>query len=117
MLQTFNLAENVIGIIIDSYVDEDLTESLQQEVLEKMKKFGKINLFLEIRKGRELSVKAFFKNAHFNIEHSNGFNKVAVVSDLTWLKGAMVFKDILTEAKIETFPNSERLKALSWISQ
>ncbi|WP_373055696.1 STAS/SEC14 domain-containing protein [Zunongwangia sp. H14] len=117
MPQTFSLADNVIGFIIDSNVDEEIAESLQQEVLQKMQKYGKVNLFLEIRKGKEISTKAFLKNVLFNIRHSGDFHKIAIVSDLKWLKGAMSFKDILVAAEIQNFPNNERLTALSWISQ
>ncbi|MDT0675482.1 STAS/SEC14 domain-containing protein [Autumnicola musiva] len=117
MLDTFSFADHIVGVIIDSHLDKDTTESLQQKLLEKLKKHQRVNLFVEVQKESEISADAFIKNMQFNFKHIGEFHKIAIVSDINWLKGAMSLKDIVVEANIETFPHKDRLKALNWISE
>ena len=117
MISTFEFADNTVGVMVDSSLDNELMEDLQAKIREKLRIHDEINLFFEIRKGNKMSFKAFLNQMKFNVDHAGQFNKVAVVTDLDWLQNSMVLKDFIMSADIKSFPNQDRIKALSWIAQ
>ena len=116
MVSTFKFADNVIGVVVDSSLDNELMEELQARICEKFKVHDEINLFFEIREGNKMTLIAFLSQMKFNVDHAGKFNKVALVTDLNWLQNSMVIKDFIMAANIESFSNEERLEALSWIA-
>ena len=117
MISTFELADNVVGIIIDSDLDQKLIERVQAKIREKIEDYGAINIFFEIKKGSKFGFKAFLDQMTFNLNHTRSFRKIAVVSDLEWLKASMFIKDIMVGTDIQSFSNNERLEALAWIAE
>lgn len=115
MISSFEFSGNVVGVMIDSNIDEELMEKVHKEISEKLKEHVKINLFFEIRGGNKMSVIAFINELGYNLRHTKSFNKLAMVTDLEWMKNAMIFKDIIMATDIRTFSNDQRLKALNWI--
>ena len=116
MISNFEFADNVIGITINSDIDDELMKKLISEVSAKMEAHDKVSLFCELQEGNKLSFKAFLRNLKFNMEHRGEFYKVAVVTDQSWIKNAFYFKDLITAADIKIFNNKRRLEALSWIA-
>lgn len=84
---------------------------------QKLKEHDKINLFFEIRQGNKMSVTAFLNELNYNLRHTRSFHKLAMVTDLDWIKNAMVLKDVFMATDIRTFSNEERLNALNWIAE
>jgi hypothetical protein len=117
MVSSFELADNVVGILIESDVDEKLIDKVHAMILEKLSVHEEINLFFEIRRGNEVSFKAFLNQMKFNFRNIGKFNKIAVVTDLGWIRNSMIIKDALMPADIADFSNNDRLNALAWISQ
>lgn len=117
MVSTFELAENVVGIMIDSDLDKDLIESVQAKILDKMEDHEEISIFFEIKKGSKVSFMAFVDQMKFNVNHTKSFKKIAVVSDLHWLRNSMFIKDLIMATDIRSFSNKERLEALAWIAE
>lgn len=117
MVSSFEFAENVVGIMIDSDLDQELIESVQARILGKLEDHDKISLFFEIRHGSKMTFTAFVNQMNFNLHHTKSFRKIAVVSDLHWLRNSMVVKNIFMATDIKSFSNKERLEALSWITQ
>ncbi|GHA24773.1 STAS/SEC14 domain-containing protein [Salinimicrobium marinum] len=117
MVSTFELADNVVGIIIDSDLDQELIERVQAKIRDKIDDYGEINIFFEIKRGTKFGFKAFLDQMTFNLNHTRSFRKIAVVSDLDWLRTSMFIKDIIVETNIRSFSNNERLEALAWIAE
>lgn len=117
MVSNFEFAENVVGIIIDTDIDEELIRKVQSRIDEKLKVHKKINLFFEIRRGNKMTFMAFINQMGFNVSHNRRFNKIAVVTDIGWLQNSFTIKDLLVAAEIKTFCSNHRMNALSWISQ
>lgn len=116
MISTFEFADNVVGIIVDSSLDEELMKKLQRHICKKFESHDEVNLFFEIKEGNKMTFKAFIDQMKFNVDYDGKFNKVALVTDLKWLHNSMAVKDFIMSADIKSFTNEERLKALSWIS-
>ena len=116
MVSSFEFAENVVGIIIDSDVNDKLMAKIQKDIKEKMKCHHTINLFFEIRSGIDVSLPAFIHQMVFNFNIKERFKKIAVVTDLQWLKASMLIKNLLTESEIEIYSTNSRMEALEWIS-
>jgi hypothetical protein len=117
MVSTFEFAENVLGIIIDSDLDEELIERVQAKILDKLQGQEEISFFFEIKRGSKFGFKAFLEQMTFNLNHTRSFRKIAVVSDLDWLRNSMFIKDLIMPTDIKSFRNEERLTALAWISE
>ncbi|MDT0645776.1 STAS/SEC14 domain-containing protein [Zunongwangia sp. F260] len=117
MVSTFEFAENVIGVTINSDIDDELMKNLVSMVSERMEEHDKVSLFCELKAGNELSFTAFLRNLGFNVSHRGEFYKIAVVTDESWIKNAFEFKDLIAAADITIYDNENRLEALSWITQ
>lgn len=116
MVSTFEFADNVVGIIVDSSLDEELMEKLQRQIYRKFEIHDEINLFFEIKEGNKMTFRAFLDQMKFNVKYDKKFNKVALVTDHKWLHNSMAVKDLLMTAEIKSFTNKERMEALFWIS-
>ncbi|MDT0691453.1 STAS/SEC14 domain-containing protein [Salegentibacter sp. F188] len=117
MVSRFELADNVVGILIESDLNVELINKVQTLILEKIDAHDEIHLFFEIRSGNEVTFKAFLNQMMFNFNNTEKFSKVAVVTDLDWIKNSMIIKDALLPTDIAHFSNKDRLNALAWISQ
>lgn len=117
MVSSFEFADHVVGILIKADMDEDLFSRIQDMVEDKITEYGKINLFLEIEKGYNISLKAMLKHLKFSVEYSENFNKVAVVSGRPIVKSAVMIKDLLIGAEVKSFTHDERLEAIQWIAE
>ena len=82
MVSSFELADNVVGILIESDVNEELINKVQAMISEKFEVHKEINLFLEIRKGNKVSFMAFLSQVKFHFNKTRRLNKIAVVTDL-----------------------------------
>lgn len=117
MLSTFEFADDVVGMLINTDMDEKVFEELQRLICQKIEAFGSINLFMEIEKGNEISVSAVMKHLKFSIEQKNNFNKIAVVTEKSWFKSAVVLKDLMIPGEVRTFSYADRVEAIRWIAE
>lgn len=117
MLSTFEFADDVVGILINTDMDEKVFKELRRLICQKIEAFDRINLFMEIEKGNEISVKAVVKHLKFSVEQKNSFNKIAVVTEKSWFKSAVVFKDLIVPGEVRTFSHAERVEAIRWIAE
>lgn len=117
MVSNFEFADHVVGLLIKSDIDEKVFEEIREVIRSKISAFEKINLFLEIEKGNNVSMKAVIKHLKFSYENAENFNKIAVVSSSFTLKNALMIKDLLIDAEVKSFSHEERLEAIQWIAQ
>ncbi|MDN3725255.1 STAS/SEC14 domain-containing protein [Aequorivita sp. SDUM287046] len=116
MLSTFNLADNIIGFIVDGSYDERAVESIQTQVIEKLELFDKLSLYIEDTENADISIKSVMKNVPFKLKTGNRFQKVAVVTDRKWLQVVSNFEKLFFSAEIRIFSGHQRLDAIQWIS-
>ena len=117
MLSTFQFADHVVGIIVNSDINEQIIKSINERIEEKLEDHQKINLFIELKSGQEISFNAFLKDISFKSKHLHDFYKLAIVTDLDWFKTYTKFKDLVMDGEIRSFATKERIEAINWISQ
>jgi hypothetical protein len=117
MISTFEFSENIVGILIKTDMDVTSIGEVHDVVLERLKDHEKISLYVEIEAGVHLSVPAFFKDLVFKYKNSKNFNRIAVVTDLTWFQNIMEIKDLLMDAEVKSFKIKNRLNAINWIAE
>jgi len=116
MLSTFNIADNIIGFIVDGSYDEHAVLSIQAQVTEKLEQYDKLNLYIEDTENAEISLKAVVKNIPFKLKTGNRFERVAVVTDRKWMQVASNVEKLLFSSEIRIFSGQQRLEAIQWIS-
>ena len=73
MVSTFEFSENVVGIMIDSNVDDELLEEVHTFIEDKFVKDDKINLLVEIKPGVDIPVIIVLKDLLFKLSHNRCF--------------------------------------------
>lgn len=116
MHSSFTFSKNTVGFLIDGDVDEKAINKLQIEILEKLKSFDKINLYLEDSNIESFTLPAVVNQMMFKFEYGDRFNKVAMVTDRKWIHLCGNLKNMFLSATIKNFDTSDRLKAMNWIS-
>lgn len=116
MLSSFTFSENTIGFLIDGKFTTKTSDALKQQILEKLKHFDKINLYLEDTGIEQFSLLAVIKEILFKINNGSRFNKIALVSNRKWIHLCGGIENLFLEAKIKNFESKDRLKAISWIA-
>ena len=81
----------------------------------KIRNFGKINLYCEIEGLDDVETGAIWKDLKFDLKHLNDFEKVAMVGDKQWLEWSSKFAKPFTSAEVRYFDETEKAKAMEWI--
>lgn len=117
MVSSFQLANHVVGVMIDQEITDEYLDEIHEIVLAKIEEFGHINFFCEILHGHDVSFRLLVEELKFKYDNSENINKVAVVTDQIWLRSVMSITDLVLHSEIKTFDLSERLDAITWVSE
>ncbi|MCH4824433.1 STAS/SEC14 domain-containing protein [Gramella lutea] len=116
MLAKFDIAGHVIGLIIDRDLTDEMVDRVILEIQEKLEIYKSLNVYVELEKDRQITLKALFKGIKYKYSNSDHFGKIAIVSDSKWFQGAVNVSDILLDVEVRTFDLKDRLEAIQWIS-
>ena len=116
MLSTFDLAGHVIGLIIDRDLTDKILDEIIAEIEMKLKVHEKINVFIELEKGRQITFKALLKGINYKYSNADHFDKIAIVTDSFWFQNAVNLSDIFLDADVRTYDLKMRLEAIQWTS-
>jgi hypothetical protein len=116
MISTFELANHVVGLIIDKDIEKGNLEEVHEIIMNKIGEFGKINIFCEITKGHHIAFQCLLSELSFKFENSKNIDKFAVVTDVSWLRGVMNINDLIVHTDIRPFEIKDRMEAIQWIS-
>jgi len=117
MVSTFKFADNVVGVLIKEDLNAEVIEHVHQLILERIDNHEKINLFIEIEDGLDVSLAALIKDVTFKFKNSDKFKRIAVVTNLIWFQNIMEIKDLLIDAEVKSFKIENRLNAITWIAE
>lgn len=110
--------ENVVAVSARGKVThEDYTNVLIPEVEQKIGGNAKVRLFYHL--GEEVTgfeLGALWDDARTGLQHFTAFEKIAVVTDITWIKDAIIIFGFFKPCPVRTFPNSELEEAAAWIN-
>ncbi|QNJ97049.1 SpoIIAA family protein [Constantimarinum furrinae] len=117
MLSEFSFSKDTVGFLIEGEFNEELSNQLHIQILEKFKEFDKINLYLEDSNIESFTLPAIVKEILFKIENADKFNKLALVTDRKWIHLCSTIESLFISINMKHFPTEDRLKAIRWIAR
>jgi hypothetical protein len=100
---------NVLAFVCKGHVTkEDYETVLVPPVVDALKKHGKVRLYYETADD--------FTGIDPGMEHLTRWERIAVVTDVDWIKHTMQFFSFMMPAQMKIFPLSEAAAARAWIA-
>ncbi len=111
------LPDNVVAVSASGKVSgEDYEDVLIPEIEEKLKKHGKICVLYVLGPAFSgFTAEAMWDDAKIGMKHLVSYEKVAVVSDVSWVVSAMRIFSFIIRCPVKTFGNDELSEAKAWI--
>jgi hypothetical protein len=112
------LPDNVIGVVgSESITADDYEDVMIPAIHEKLKNYKKIRMLYQLNeKYTHYELGAFLEDAKVTW-HTFSFEKVAVVSDVHWIRYSANLYRLFMPMPIKVFSNNEIEKAKEWISE
>ena len=111
--------ENVIAVSARGRVSaRDYDEVLIPRVREALKRQGKVNLYYEL--GGDftgIDAQAAWKDFAIGVEHLARWGRMALVTDVEWIRLAVSAFRFLMPGKLRVFPNAEAEQARAWVGE
>ena len=115
-----DMPENVLAVRASGKVTgEDYDKVLIPALDDKLKKQKKIRVLYHIV-GRDFSgftAEAMWDDAKVGIRHLSAFEKIAVVSDVNWIVGAVKIFAFVIPCPVKVFGSEKLSEAKAWVSK
>lgn len=108
---------NVLAFVFHGRITrEDYEAVLVPAVTDALKKQDKVRLYYEIAADfTGIDPGAIWEDFKVGVEHLKSWERIAVVTDVEWIRQAMRFFSFLMPGAMKTFPLSEAAQAREWI--
>ena len=113
----FSLSQNTMGYIIEGEMDKTAILNLKYQILEKLKRYATINLYLEDNGIQSFTLNSVFIATLFPLEYSSRINKIAIVTNRKWIHLLSSMDNFLIGGEMKNFTSRERIDAMVWISR
>lgn len=111
-------SDHVVGFVLDGRISDDEMDRAMCAVEQRLQRFPRLNVYVEIKTLGGVSLEAFVRNIKFKIKHFRDFEKSAVVTDLSWLSGsARAIDKIFPTIEARAFSVEDKDQAVRWICQ
>jgi hypothetical protein len=112
------LADNVIGIVGSGAITADDYEDVMiPAIREKLKNYKKVRILYQLNeKYTHYELGAFLEDAKVTW-HTFAFEKVAIVSDVHWIRDSVNFYRLFMPMPIKVFSNNQIQEAKEWIGK
>ncbi|ARS38056.1 hypothetical protein CA264_21130 (plasmid) [Pontibacter actiniarum] len=84
---------------------------------EKIDRFGKISLYWEMDNVEGWEPGGLWEDLKFDIQHTNNFNRIAIVGDRNWENWITKLMKPFTSAEVKYFDLQQREEAMAWVRQ
>jgi hypothetical protein len=109
--------DRIIGLKIDGKIETADLDRVVQSIENQLKPGQKLRIYVEVENWSGMSVEAFIQDLKFSLQHLQGFDREAIVSDHLWLKTlATVGNTLFFGVEVRHFTFDERDKAIEWIA-
>lgn len=117
MEQLMDFPDNVIAFVCKELVTKgDYDTVLVPAVVNVLKKHDKVRLYYETAADfAGIDPGAIWEDFKVGMEHLTRWERVAVVTDVEWIKHTMRFFSFLMPGTMKSFPTSEAAQARAWI--
>lgn len=116
MVIDYDLAENTLAYVFDGPMDDERINELRKQIEHKLQYHKTINLYLEDRGIEYFTLYSVLMGIVFPLKHTKRFNKVAMVTDRSWIHILSSMNDFFLSAKVYNFRVDERIDAMNWIT-
>ena len=116
--QLLNFPDNVVAVVCTGRVTkEDYDAVLVPAVANVLKRQGKVRLYYETAADFVgIDPGAIWEDFKVGMEHLTRWERVAVVTDVEWIKQTVRFFSFLMPGAVKIFPTSETAQARAWIT-
>ena len=116
--QLTDFPDNVLAFVCRGRVTKDDYEKvLVPAVVEALKRPGKLRLYYETAGDFSgIDAGAVWEDFMVGMEHFTRWERIAVVTDVDWIKHTMRFFSFLMPAQMKLFSNAEAAQACAWIA-
>jgi hypothetical protein len=109
--------QNTVYTIAEGKLDDKDYNRIIPLLQDKVKTYGKIRWYFEMRDFKGWSFSAMWKDLNFDIENRNALERIAMVGDKNWEKELTILMRPFTDANVRFFETEERDKAKYWIRE
>ena len=115
--QLVDFPDDVLAFVCNGRVTkEDYDAVLVPAVMNGLKRQGKVRLYYETAADfAGIDPGAIWEDFKVGMEHLTRWERVAVVTDVEWIKQTMRFFRFLMPGTMKSFPTSEAAQARAWI--
>lgn len=114
-----DLPDHVVGVTAKGKVTgADYESVIIPLVEEKLKKRSKINLLYHI--GHEftgMDAEAAWEDTKVGLRHFKSWEKIAVVTDVDWIRWAMNIFGVVMPGHVKIFANDQLAEGRKWVSE
>ena len=108
--------ENIIYSVAEKELKDEDYERLIPLLQEKVKKYGMIRWYFEMRDFKGWSLSAMWKDLKFDAKNAENLEKIAMVGDKDWEEKLTQLMKPFTSADIKFFPLEQMPQAKEWIA-
>ncbi len=117
MAISFDLADHVVGFMIDSDVTKEDLNQIENSIQERIEKHGPVHLFCEIMADNKIPLKHFLECILFRNKNQKNIVRMAIVTDYAWVRRLIKLNNKFIDINIRTYRLRDRLEAIAWISE
>lgn len=110
-------SENVLGFLISDRITLADVHQMYGIMADAIAAHGSIRLLMEVEGFRHMEPEALAEKFKFAIDHARDIEKMAVVSDRTWIKSWVKVTGLLAQGRTEHFHRSEIRSAWEWLRE
>jgi hypothetical protein len=118
-LITQSMRGNVVALAAHGKVShQDYAQVVIPAVEEKIRMHAKVRLFFHL--GEDFAgytAEALWDDTKIGIQHLTAFEKIAVVTNVVWVKEAVRVFGILVPCPVRVFPNEKLSAAAAWVNE
>ena len=109
--------DNVLAVICHGRITkEDYEKAIVPAVVDALKRHQKLRLYYETaRDFGGIDAGAVWEDFMVGMEHFTRWERIALVSDVDWIKHTMRFFSFLMPAEMKIFSNAQADEARAWI--
>jgi hypothetical protein len=108
---------NVLAFVCSGKVSRaEYDTVLVPAVREALKKHDKLRLYYETAGDFQIEPGAMWEDFKVGMEHLTRWERMAVVTDIDWIKHTMQFFSFMMPGQLKSFPRAEAAQARAWVS-